>query len=393
MTYDFNQIVDRQSSDSVKWNYYDPDVLPMWVADMDFKSPEPVLKALHERIDHAIFGYTEFSTRRTALMRELHEAIMDKMLQQYGWRILPEDILLLPGVVSGFNLACHTILCPDEAIFIQTPVYPPILHAAQTTGFASREMELTLAPDGSYSVDWDLFNRSLTSETRLFLLCNPHNPVGKVFNETELLQMANACIRRGIYICSDEIHCDLVFSGQQHRPIASLDPEIAQNSITLMAPSKTYNLAGLHCSFAIIQNPGLRKKFEESTKGLLSDVNLLGLHGACAAFKYGQEWLDEVLVYLEGNRDFLVDYIYENIPEIKVWKPQGTYLAWLDCRQAGIGIKASEHFLKYGRVGFNEGASFGRGGEGFVRFNFGCPRSMVEDGLHRIEQSIKMARK
>jgi cysteine-S-conjugate beta-lyase len=388
MSYDFNQVIDRFSSDSVKWNYFDPDVLPMWVADLDFRSPEPVIQALHERIDHGVFGYTEFSTRRTQLMRELHDIIVERMLRLYDWKIQPEDIVFLPGVVSGFNLACHTLLCPDESVFIQTPVYPPILRAAKETGFSSQEMELTREPDGSYTVDWDLFDRSLTSQTRLFLLCNPHNPVGKVFNETELLHMANACLRRGIYICSDEIHCDLIFSGQQHRPIASLAPEIGQNSITLMAPSKTYNLAGLHCSLAIIQNPALRKKYEQSTKGLLSDVNLLGLHAALAAFKEGQDWLTELLAYLEGNRDYLLEYVNSNIPTIKVWKPQGTYLAWLDCRQAGVGLNPSNHFLEVGRVGFNDGASFGKGGEGFVRFNFGCPRKLLTEGLERMKNSL-----
>ncbi len=390
MHYDFNEIIDRQSSDSIKWNYYDPDVLPMWVADMDFRSPEPVIQALHERIDHGVFGYTEFSTRRTHLMRELHETIVDRMMRLYNWKISPDDIVFLPGVVTGFNLAIHSSVKCDEAVFIQTPVYPPILRAAKETGCLRQEMELTHEPDGSYSVDWDLFDTLITPQTRLFLLCNPHNPIGKVYNDEELLQMAENCLRRGITICSDEIHSDLVFKGHRHKPIASLDPEIAQNTITLMAPSKTYNLAGLHCSYAIIQNPALRKSYEHSTKGLVSDVNLLGLHAALAAYQQGDAWLNAMLKYLEMNRDHLVDHIKTRIPMIHVWKPQGMYLAWLDCRETIAGSSPSDFFIEHGRVGFNDGASFGKGGEGFIRFNFGCPRRYVDEGLHRIEKALKL---
>ena len=291
-----------------------------------------------------------------------------------------------------YNLACHALASPDGGVFVQTPVYHPMLHAAKETGCISQEMELTRQPDGSYSVDWDAFEAALSPQTRLFLLCNPHNPVGKVYRSEDLKRMAEICLERGVTICSDEIHCDLVFSGEKHTPIASLDPEIAQNSITLMAPSKTFNLAGLQCSFAIIPNPELRKRYLDSKKGLVSWVNLMGLQAALAAYQEGGDWLAQLMVYLEANRDYLVQYVRENLPGISIGVPQGTYLAWLDCREAGIEGEPGKFFLEKGRVGFNEGAIFGKGGEGFVRLNFGCPRSLLVEGLLRMKTALQTMR-
>lgn len=390
--YDFDQVIERQSSDCIKWNNYEKEVLPMWVADMDFKSPEPVIRALQDRIAHGVFGYPEMSTRHTDLMDMLCQTLVERMQVRYGWRIELEDILFMPGVVTGFNLACHALAAPEGGAFVQTPVYHPMLHAARETGCTNQEMELTREADGSYSVDWDAFEAGLNSQTRLFLLCNPHNPVGKVFRPKELMRMAEICLKRGVTICSDEIHCDLVFSGEKHTPIASLDPEIAQKSITLMAPSKTFNLAGLQCSFAIIPNPELRQRFLSSKKGLVPWVNLMGLQAALAAYQDGQEWLDQLLVYLEANRDYLVKYVRETLPGISTSAPQGTYLAWMDCRDAGIEDQPGRFFLEKGRVGFNEGAIFGKGGEGFVRLNFGCPRSLLIEGLARMRAALQVPR-
>ena len=386
--YNFDEIIDRRESDCLKWHQYREDVLPMWVADMDFRSPAPVIQALHLHVDHGVFGYPETTTRHCDLMSELSEILIERMANRYSWKIQVEDLFFLPGVVTGFNLACHALSVPDGGVFFQTPIYHPILHAGIQTGCQSQEMELTHLSDGSYSVDWDLFEMGIDDRTRLFIQCNPHNPVGKVFSLNELERSAEICLRKGITICSDEIHCDLIFKGSKHIPIASLDPEIAQHTITLMAPSKTYNLAGLQFSFAIIQNPELRARFVQSRKGLVPSVNLMGFQAGLAAYRDGGEWLDQVLDYLEQNRDFLVRFIRDEMPQIKIWAPQGTYLAWLDCRNCGIEGSPGDFFLEHARVAFNEGSVFGSGGQGFVRMNFGCPRSLLEEGLNRMKAAL-----
>ncbi len=387
--YDFDEVIDRQGSDSIKWHLYERGVLPMWVADMDFRAAEPVLQALRERVDHGVFGYPEMGSRNTSLMSELSQVIVERMARLYNWEIQPDDLVFVPGVVTGFNLACHALAAPDGGVFVQTPVYYPMLHAAADTGSIHQEMQLTLDPDGTYSVDWELFERSLDERTRLFILCNPHNPVGKMFSRDELLKTAEICLRRGVTICSDEIHCDLLFDERQHIPMASLDPEIAQNTITLMAPSKTFNLPGLQCSFAIIQNPELRKRLAAARKGLVPWVNLMGLNAALAAYRDGGDWLTQLLTYLQANRDYLVNYVRENLPGIRVASPEATYLAWLDCRQAGIRGNPSQFFLEKARIGFNDGEAFGKGGEGFVRMNFGCPRSLLAEGLNRMKNALE----
>ncbi len=319
--YNFDQIIDRKSSNSLKWNSYDEDVLPMWVADMDFISPKPVLDALHQLVDHGIFGYPTESEKPSKDLSELIQAIIDRMAARYHWTIRAEDILLIPGVVPGFNLACHALVGADEEVLIQPPVYAPILHAAKNTHIQKREAVLTSMSDGSYAVDLEAFETTITSKTKLFILCNPHNPVGKAFSKLELEQMAEICLHRGVTICSDEIHSDLVFSDSQHIPIASLDAEIAQNCITLIAPSKTFNIAGLQCSIAIIQNQDLKRKLSSARKGLLPWVNLMGLTAARAAYMYGDEWLSQVMQYLQANRDFLVDFVNTRLPGVKVWSP------------------------------------------------------------------------
>ena len=387
--YDFDQLPDRRATESLKWLYYEKDVLPMWVADMDFRSPQPVIDALHRRIEHGVFGYPLMDDHLSETPG-LCDLIVNWLAEHYRWHISPEDITYLPGVVTGFNLACHTFAAPGGGVLVQTPVYTPILKAAEHTGVIHHEMELIHDEGGRYAVDLDTFRESITTDTRLFILCNPHNPVGKVFSKQELEQMAEVCLDKGVLICSDEIHCELVYQGYRHVPIASLDPEIAQNTITLMSPSKTFNLAGLQCSFAVIQNPELRQKYLAARKGLVPWVNLMGLVAAKAAYEQGQSWLDQVLVYLEANRDYLADFVRDELPGIAMAKPEATYLAWLDCRQTGIDGNPYRFFLEQGRIAFNDGATFGKGGEGFVRLNFGCPRSMLKECLMRMKEVMEM---
>jgi cystathionine beta-lyase len=387
--YNFDQIINRRTSESVKWRHYAEDVLPMWVADMDFISPEPVIRVLRERVEHGVFGYPDEGISISGNIPPLSQTIIERMSNLYHWQIEPEDVILLPGVVTGFNLACHALANPDQAVLVQTPVYPPILCVARQTGILPQEMELIRNTDGTYTIDRDLFEKSISSQTRLFILCNPHNPIGKVYNPDELLDMAQTCLRHGVTICSDEIHCDLIYRGQHHTPIASLDPEIAQNTITLIAPSKTYNIPGLQCSIAIIQNRELRKCYLRAKKGLVPWVNLMGLLAAQAAYQEGQEWLQQALFYLEGNRDYLYQYIREQMQGIEMSVPAATYLGWLDCREVKIPGNPYKFFLEKGRVAFNDGEDFGKGGEGFIRLNFGCPRSVLMDGLERMKKALQ----
>lgn len=391
MQYNFDQYIERRDSDSGKWHVYDQDVLPLWVADMDFVSPEPVLRALHERIEHGIFGYPKGISNDVNHAMEIRFILVERMQRLYGWRIRPEDIVFVPGVVLGFNLACSAFAAPDSAVLVQPPVYYPFLQAPQNAGMLRQEAELTFNPGGYYEIDFDAFKSAITEQTRLFILCNPHNPVGRVFRTDELSKIAEVCLSKGVAICSDEIHCDLVYSGYHHVPIASLDPEIAQHTITLMAPSKTFNIPGLQFSFAIIQNEELRKRYQNSGKGLAGWINLLGWVAALAAYQHGQEWLDQLLVYLQSNRDYLCNYVTSELPGISMIKPEATYLAWLDCRTVEVDAAKTDpyhFFLEKARVALNDGVLFGKGGEGFVRLNFGCPRSVLVDALQRMKAAL-----
>ncbi len=381
MPVQFDYYPDRRASDSIKWHEYDADVLPLWVADMDFLAPPAVIQALQERAAHGIFGYPQEPP-------ELRPLIVARLAERYHWNIQPEEIVFLPGVIVGFNLACHAVAQPGGSVLVQTPVYPPILTTAKTAGMHRQENGLIQQPNGRYEIDFDAFEAAITPATRLFILCNPHNPVGRVFRADELTRLAEICLRHNIPICSDEIHGDLVFPGHPHTPIATLSPEIAAQTITLMAPSKTFNIAGLECAFAVIPDESLRRRYRHAMQGLVSGVNLMGWVAAAAAYRGGDEWLRQLLVYLAANRDFAVDFIRRKLPGIQVATPEGTFLAWLDCRQAGIGDKPGGFFLQRARVALNEGDTFGNGGAGFVRLNFGCPRATLVQALERMREAL-----
>ena len=376
MEYDFDKVIERKGTDSYKWMKYGDDVIPLWVADMDFPSAEPIIQALHHRIDHGIYGYT----RPT---QELRDVIRRRLRTLYAWEIKDEDMIFLPGLVVGLNLAYHVFSAPGEGVLLQPPVYHHFIRDPIHHGRVLNDPPLVEKGD-SYEIDFTTFEKAVTDRTRVFLLCNPHNPVGRVFRRNELEKMAEICLRRNVIICSDEIHCDLLYPGYRHIPMATLSPEVANYTVTLMAPSKTFNVAGLDFGFAIIQNPTLRRKWEAFSQGLIPGVNIMGHVAALAAFKEGQEWLDQMLQYLTANRDFLAYTLKEKLPEIRMTKMEGTYLAWLDCRKAGIPGNPFEFFLREGKVAFNDGSEFGRGGQGFVRLNFACPRKTLTEALERM---------
>jgi cystathionine beta-lyase len=384
MTHDFDRVIARRGTGSSKWFKYPPDVLPLTVADMDFASPEPVVRALRERVEHGVFGYGH-----QLEVTELSEVFADRLQKRYGWRVSPDALVLIPGVIPGFNVACRMLASAGEGIAMQTPLYPPLLRVPGNIGLRFDEVPLARDASGRYSVDHGAFEAAIRPDTRIFLLCNPHNPVGRVFTRDELAGLAEICLRHGVAIVSDEIHCDLVYSGHRHLPIASLDPEIADRTITLMAPSKTFNLAGLKSSLAIIPNRTLRERFVAARLDLVQTANILGYTAALAAYRDGQPWLDDLLRYLEANRDFLARYVAAQLPGVSMVAPEGTYLAWLDCRAAALPQNDPfAFFLERGKVAFNDGALFGTHGRGFVRLNFGSPRTQLEQGLARMREAL-----
>ena len=381
--FDFDRVIDRRSTASNKWKKYDKDVLPLWVADMDFASPEPVTRALRERAAHGVFGYVYEEP-------EFFEVVTERIARRYAWRVAPEAVVLLPGVIAGLNMAARVFARPGDGLLEQLPVYPPILRCPGNIALTRDEALLARRPDGRYEIDWDVFERAITPRTRAFILCNPHNPVGRVFTRAELTRMAEICRRHDVWIIADEIHCDLLFSGQQHLPIAALDPDVARRTVTLMSPSKTFNLAGLKCAIAVIPDAGLRERFIATKVDLVSNPNVFGFAAALAAYRDGGPWLEALMRYLEGNRDFTVDYVRRHLPGVAVYPPEGTYLAWLDFRSAGIpGGDPFTFFLDKARVALNDGATFGPPGAGFARLNFGSPRAMLTEGLDRMREALR----
>jgi cystathionine beta-lyase len=383
--HDFEQVINRCGTDSVKWCHFPPEALPLWVADMDFRAPEPVIQVLQRRVEHGVFGYG-------AEPCELRDVLVARLQAKYGWRVAPDTLIFLPGVVRGFNLACQALTTPGDGVMLQTPAYPPILHAPSNAQCTSDEMELTRSSDGSYTVDFERFEATMSPRTRIFLLCNPHNPVGRVFTRPELECMAELCLKNQVIIVSDEIHCEFVYPGHSHIPIAALSPEVEQHTITLLAPSKTYNIAGLHCAVAVVPNEHLRETLKASHRGLLGEPDILSYTATLAAYRDCQGWLDDLLVYLRANRDFAYEYIQQSMSGVSMVRPEGTYLAWLDCCRADISGNPQRFFLERANVALNDGADYGRGGEGFVRLNFGCPRTTLLQALERMEQALREAK-
>jgi cystathionine beta-lyase len=384
--FDFDLVIDRKSSGSNKWNFYPDDVLPMWVADMDFRAPPAIIKALQAKIEHGIFGYELPS-------ESLLNLICEHLDRLYGWKVTPKSIVALPGLVTGLNAVCRAICKPGDGLLIQTPIYPPFLEASRNHQLAREIAPLTYVSSGrtiEYELDYDVFEASVTEHTRLFILCNPHNPIGQVYSPEQLDRLAEICLRHNVVICSDEIHAELLLGGASHTPLASRSPEIADRTITLISPSKTFNVPGLFCSFAIVTNPGLSHALVTAANGIVPHPNILGLAAAEAAYRADsetREWLRQLLGYLTDNRDLLVEYVSKRLPGVKTTCPDATYLAWLDCRETGLE-DPYEFFLTHAKVGFNDGVTFGEDGAGFVRLNFGCARGTLLEGLNRVEQAL-----
>ncbi len=379
MNFDFDRVIDRRGTDSIKWNLFKPDVLPLWVADMDFSAPPAVIAALHNRVEHGVFGYPQEPPK-------LRSVVVDWIARRYRWKVAPEAIVFVPNVVVGFNLVAHALTRSGTGILLQPPIYFPLLDVPAHVGVGSRFSPLVRDSTGHYEVDFDDFARA-AHDASMFLLCNPHNPVGRVYTETELARMAEICLENDVYICSDEIHADFVYDGRPHVPIASLSPEIADRTVTLFAPNKSFNIAGISCGIAVVPNPELRERVEVARRGLVPHLGIMSYIAADAAYRHGEKWLDELLVYLAGNRDYVTQFVQDELPGVRMGPVEGTYLAWLDCQDAVAG-NPHEFFLHTARVALNDGARFGPGGEGFVRLNFACPRATLVAALHRMRAAL-----
>ena len=390
MRFNFDQVPNRRNPQrSNKWNYYPKDVLPMWVADMDFPAPKPILSALHKAVDHGVLGYELPS-------QSLKETVAARMDSLYRWKVKPEAVVAVTGIVSGFSVAARAFCTPKKGVLIQTPVYNEFYEVKNNIGIPQFDAPLIQNVTGnilSYEIDWDVFEKQ-AKKAGMFLLCHPHNPLGLVYSHKDLLRMAEICIANEVLIVSDEIHSELMLDDHKHMPMAKLSSEIANHTITLVAPSKTFNVPGLFCGFAIIPNKELRARYEREVEHLRLHVSSMGLFAAQTAFS-GQcdGWLMELREYLSANRDFLVNYVSEYLPEVRVTFPSATYLGWLDfsrlVESGRIQGSPFKFFLERAKVAFSDGKIFGADYENFIRLNYGCPRATLEQGLERVRKSLR----
>lgn len=391
--FDLNERIERRGTGCIKWDLFGDDLTPMWVADMDFKAPPAALEALRERVEHGVFGYTKEPTALTDL-------IVERMQALYDWHIEPEAVVYLPGVMPGVALTARAVVRDGGAYLIQPPVYHPFHYMSDWIDTPKQEAPLTHVETDNgftYQVDFDAFEQAITPETDMFLLCNPHNPVGRMWTADEQQRMAEICLKHDVVICSDEIHSDLILSERQHIPMATLSPEIEQNTVTLIAPSKTFNMPGLALAIAIIPNADLREQFIKAGSGVIlammgervhSFINMMGTTAAEAAYRDGGAWLQTVLDYLRGNRDYARTYIREHMPQLKTADLEGTFLLWIDCRGANLPESPGEWFMKHAGVVMNDGESFGEGGAGFVRMNLACTRDTLKASLDSMRDAL-----
>jgi cystathionine beta-lyase len=379
--FDFDAPIDRQISDSVKWRKYaGRDVLPMWVADMDFAAPEAVMAALHRRVDHGVFGYGDAPASTV-------EAVVEALARDHGWTVDPSWLVWLPGLVTGLNVVCRAAGEAGDAVLTATPIYPPFLSAPRNGGREVIAVPMRL--EGSRWV-WDAaeVEAAITPRTRLLLLCNPHNPTGRAFTRDELLGIAEIADRHALTLCSDEIHAGLVLDPAcRHLPVASLDADLARHTITLMAPSKTYNIPGLGCAFAVVPDALLRRRVLDAMRGIVPHVNVLGFAACEAAYRHGGAWHRALIDYLRGNVRRAVAAIGA-MPGLTAAPVEATYLVWIDAR--GLGVPDPARFFEAAGVGLSDGADFGA--PGFVRLNAGCRRALLDEALARMARAVTALR-
>lgn len=383
----FKRSFNRYNTDCVKYDALEAvfgtkNVIPLWVADMDIAAPRPVIKALHKRINHPIYGYSLHN-------HCFFESIISWIKDHFDWEIEKEWITCSPGIVPAINIAVMSMTQKGDEVIVQTPVYFPFFPAVE-----NHERVLLKNPlkeiDGHYTMDFDDLKKKISKKTKMIILCNPHNPVGRVFKREELIELGEICLKNNITIVSDEIHADYVYAPNKHVPIASISEELSEITVTCMAPSKTFNIAGFATSEIIIKNDELRKKFRYITESLhICGGNILGDAALIASYQKGKTWYENTKKFLENNIDFVIDYIHENIPEIKVHKPESTFLLWLDCRALGMKQKElNDFFINEAGLGLNNGEMFGENGVGFMRMNIGTSRKVLKKALIQLKNAV-----
>lgn len=389
--WNFDETIDREGSDSIKYDlrkdiFGRNDIIPMWVADMDFVTPDFIVNALQNRLRHNIYGYTYRP-------EEYYSSIINWHLSRHNWKIERDWISFSPGVVPALNIATLAFSLPGESIIVQPPVYFPFFSAVEAHGRKLIYNQLAETPDG-WKMNFESLLSSITSKTKMIIISNPHNPVGRVWSENELRQLADICLENNILILSDEIHSDLILPGYHHVPLATISEQIADITITCLAPSKTFNLAGLSTSSVIISNPELRKSFRKIIDNMhIGNGNIFGTIASIAAYSDGEDWLDALLDYIDGNIKFVNEYCNRMIPEIIPVKTEATYMIWLDCRKIGLtGKELMDFFVNSAGVGMNEGSTFGAGGEGFMRMNVATSRKNVTKAMQQIEGAVSKIR-
>jgi len=385
----FDQVINRKKTDSVKWDYTKrifgvEDVLPMWVADMDFPAPEEVIDALHTRVDHGIFGYTMPGSK-------MEESVKNWLDSRHSWKIDPKTITYSPGIVTAISMAIHAFTTSEDKIVVQPPVYYPFFEIAQKHKREVLYNQLLLNEEFRYEIDFNDLEEKLSDErTTLFILCNPHNPSGRVWSKEELTRIGDLCIKHNVLIISDDIHSDLLLFGNQYTPIASIRKDIANQTITCIAPSKTFNLAGLQASILLIPNDSLKRRYNEVQQvfGVMG-INTLGAEAMQAAYEHGSNWLDELIQYLQENVLLIEEYLMNHLPQVKIMRPESTYLVWIDARNVNKSDKElQELLLNKGKLALHIGSKFGKNGEGFLRMNIACPKETLLDGLKRLKIAL-----
>lgn len=386
MLQQFDKAIDRRNTQSYKWDqseklFGSADIMPLWVADMDFLGPAAVRKNILERAEHGVYGYTIRDEAYT-------NAIINWFKQRHDWHIQAQWLSDSPGIVTSLSLAVDLFSNPGDAVIIQSPVYYPFYDVIRMNGRQTAINPL-LVRNGRYEMDYEQLEKLMQDGAKLMLLCSPHNPGGRVWEREELLKLGELCLRYGVTVISDEIHCDLLYPGMKHTPFASLSEELAQITLTCLAATKTFNLPGLQTSFVVSANHDIKRKFDYSIKRLsLHMASYFGQTAVTAAYQEGGEWLDALMLYLQGNLDFAIAYLGEHLPQVTPMKPEATYLLWVDCRALGLDTAGLKKLMfEQAGVAFSEGSVFGVEGQGHVRINLACPRSYLKEALEKFCQA------
>ena len=387
MKYNFDEIIDRHNTGAIKIEkckalFGTDDVIPLWVADMDFRTPEFITNSIIKRLEHPILGYT-------TACEEYYQSVLSWIEYLHHWKVERQWLGFLPGIVPGLAFSVNAFTQPNDEIIVQPPVYPPFLNVP-----TKNDRKVVYNPlkeiNGCFEMDFDDLERKITGRTRLFILCNPHNPGGRTWDKDTLMKLAEICYKHGILVVSDEIHSDMALPGNRHTPFATASELAEQNSITYMAPSKTFNMAGLISSSYIIPNKDIRKKFSEYLENSeLANGNIFAYFAARAAYQNGTEWLKQMIDYIQGNMEYVVDFLHQHVPQIKPMIPQASFLIWLDCSGMNMNSNEIQDFMvKKAKLGLNKGITFGPGGERHLRLNIGCPRSVLIEAMSLLKKAM-----